>query len=275
MPESSSPSAKVTTRLELIHLLSRAADLEHSLMCQYLFTAFTLKRPGDAGISLDQARMTERWFGTIMHVAVEEMRHLAQVCNLLTAVGGAPLLRSAGFPRYANSYTFGLEAKLAPFSLETIRRYVCWEKPEGAEEPACDQPIQLARLNPAGAAYYAHLADVMNLIPGDLPYRSIGELYTLIDTAFSTIPARDLFIGPRSAQVTNARVPFREPLTAITAPDHAHRAIHLIVVEGEGTPSDKVDAHKDTSHFARFLRIAAELEQELGRDPHFAPARPV
>jgi kynurenine formamidase len=35
--------APVTTREELIYLLSRAAELEHGLACIYLFAAYSLK----------------------------------------------------------------------------------------------------------------------------------------------------------------------------------------------------------------------------------------
>jgi hypothetical protein len=35
---------ELKTREQLIYLLSLAADLEHSLTCQYLFAAFSLKQ---------------------------------------------------------------------------------------------------------------------------------------------------------------------------------------------------------------------------------------
>ncbi|HWE63201.1 MAG TPA: ferritin-like domain-containing protein [Chloroflexota bacterium] len=272
------PSAsplKVTTRVELIQLLVHAAEMEHALMCQYLFTAFTMKQAGDEGITADQARLIQGWYGTIMRIAVQEMRHLAQACNLLTAVGGAPFLRRAGFPRYASYYTLGLESELTAFSVDTIHRYGCWEKPDWVDDSSCSEPRQMGGASSAAAAYCAHLAQVTDLIPGERPYHSMGELYALIGTAFDAIPARELFIGPSNAQITNKHVPFREPLVAIATPADAHRAIHLIVVEGEGTPQATAEAHTEPSHYESFLQILAALKGELDGDPRFAPARPV
>ena len=37
----------VEDRKELTYLLSQAAELEHGLMCEYLYAAFSLKRAAD------------------------------------------------------------------------------------------------------------------------------------------------------------------------------------------------------------------------------------
>src|SRR5215472_14830747 len=52
----------VTTREELIYLLSRAAELEHSLACIYLFAAYSLKNDVSEGCMTDeQAEMVRGW----------------------------------------------------------------------------------------------------------------------------------------------------------------------------------------------------------------------
>jgi hypothetical protein len=82
--------APVTTREELIYLLSRAAELEHGLACIYLFAAYSLKSDvSEGGMTDEQATMVRGWRRFLSSVAVEEMGHLAQVSNLLTAIGGA------------------------------------------------------------------------------------------------------------------------------------------------------------------------------------------
>lgn len=40
----------INTREELINALAEAAELEHGLLIQYLFAAFTFKRRTDEGI---------------------------------------------------------------------------------------------------------------------------------------------------------------------------------------------------------------------------------
>src|SRR5947207_1206611 len=94
----SSPNM-VTTREQLIYLLSQGANLEHSLICQYLFTAFSLKQSTWEGVTDAQLKLIEGWRGTLYNIAVQEMLHLAQVSNLLTAIGGAPNFQRDNFPQ--------------------------------------------------------------------------------------------------------------------------------------------------------------------------------
>jgi Ferritin-like len=50
-------NGKPTTRRDLLYLLAQASELEHSLVCQYLFTAFSLKERNNEGITPVQQRM--------------------------------------------------------------------------------------------------------------------------------------------------------------------------------------------------------------------------
>ena len=43
------PEIVVGTREQLLHLLAEAAEIEHTLMCSYLYAAFSLKRAGERG----------------------------------------------------------------------------------------------------------------------------------------------------------------------------------------------------------------------------------
>ena len=61
----------IGSREQLLHLLAEAAEIEHTLMCSYLYAAFSLKRAGEPGVSAAQGEVLERWRKTIMDVAVE------------------------------------------------------------------------------------------------------------------------------------------------------------------------------------------------------------
>jgi hypothetical protein len=99
----------VTTREELIYLLSRASELEHGLACIYLFAAYSLKNDvSEGGLTEEQVAMVRRWRRHLAGVAIEEMFHLAQVSNLLTAIGGAPHFKRTNFPMPASAYPFGV-----------------------------------------------------------------------------------------------------------------------------------------------------------------------
>jgi Ferritin-like len=80
----------VAHREQLWWLLAEAAQLEHMIMCEYLYAEFSLKDSGD-GLGPGQAEAVGRWRTTLREIAVQEMLHLALVSNLMTAIG-----RSAG-----------------------------------------------------------------------------------------------------------------------------------------------------------------------------------
>src|ERR1051325_12014632 len=73
-------------REALIYMLYEAAELEHGIMCQYLFRVFSLKQSADEGLTEDEFAAVQRWRKVVAHVATEEMLHLALVQNLLSAI---------------------------------------------------------------------------------------------------------------------------------------------------------------------------------------------
>src|SRR5947208_12215392 len=73
---------------EAVFLLNIAAEVEHALMVQYLFAAYSLQ---DASrFPAAQAALLRAWRGALATVAREEMGHLITVQNLLRSLG-APL----------------------------------------------------------------------------------------------------------------------------------------------------------------------------------------
>lgn len=257
----------ITTRTELMDLLSEAAEIEHSLACQYLYAAFSLKQPGDPGINTaEQADMVTRWFDRIVHtIATQEMLHLALANNMLTAIGGAPYLLRPNFPQWDKLYSVGLDSVLTPFSVATLERFMCWEKPQWPgpwDELCAKRPLMLA-------ASQAQI-ETEALNPDAYPYTTIAGLYDRIRTLFEQADESRLFIGARESQLGERYVPFVPTLHEVVDTASAVAAIDLIIVEGEGTPSpDPKDCH-----YGWFRDIRDELEAELARDPSFEPAWP-
>ena len=66
---------RIENRAQLIYLLTEAAELEHGIMCCYLFAAFSIKRDVEEGITEEQLGIVRRWRGTILQVAIQEMVH--------------------------------------------------------------------------------------------------------------------------------------------------------------------------------------------------------
>ena len=95
---------RIENRAQLIYLLTEAAELEHGIMCCYLFSAFSIKKNISEGVTEDQLAVMNRWRRTILNVATEEMTHMALACNLLTAVGGKPHTRRPNLPSSPRAY---------------------------------------------------------------------------------------------------------------------------------------------------------------------------
>src|SRR5256885_1469284 len=81
------PELRIESREQLVYLLTQASELEHGLMCEYLFAIFSLKRTTDEGVAAGQLERIRAWEGAISGVAIQEMLHLALASNLLTAIG--------------------------------------------------------------------------------------------------------------------------------------------------------------------------------------------
>jgi hypothetical protein len=257
---------RVKTREDLLYLLSQAAELEHSLACQYLFTAFSLKESTDEEVSQAQLTKINRWRRTLNSIAVEEMLHLALASNLLTAIGGAPYFRRANFPQAKTYTSLKLQFKLAAFNQTTLNRYICFELPNNFdnEEQKANWIQFCQRIRDEELLRIMALLP-QPLVPRKIEYNTIGELYELIRQGFETI-GQKLFIGPPEAQATGIfrqMVPVKDLASAV-------KAIDLIVVQGEGSPAQRND-----SHFAKFTKIREEYLAELQSDPNFQPARPV
>src|SRR5580693_376304 len=101
------------TREQLIGLLAEAAEIEHNLMCCYLYAAFSLKQDADEGLEPQELTAVRRWRGEIVHVAIDEMQHLAWVANLTSAIGGAPHFGRQNFPIAPGAHPAGIVVKLA------------------------------------------------------------------------------------------------------------------------------------------------------------------
>jgi hypothetical protein len=253
-----------TTREELLFLLCEASELEHLLMCEYLFAAFSLKRSADEGLTADQLQAVRRWERVIVGVAVQEMLHLAQASNLLTALGGMPHFRRPNFPRRASYYPPEIQLALMPFSEHALRHFIFLERPEVSE--AQDAP-EFTIIGARAAA-----ATGAEAVPVAQDFATVGQLYRAIEQGLHVLVEkygeRQVFVGPRTVQATGDY--FRWPdLVAVTDLASASRAIEFVVEQGEGARG-----HWEDAHYGRFLHVLDEYLALQREDPAFAPSRP-
>src|SRR5215212_3858002 len=95
---------EITSRAELIDALRLATELEHGLMAQYLFAAYSLKRYDYEGLKPEQTERVRRWASLIALVARQEMEHLGLALNLLSAIGGTPSFSRPNMPQRIDYY---------------------------------------------------------------------------------------------------------------------------------------------------------------------------
>src|ERR1044072_3625366 len=129
------PETSAITREALIHALYEAAELEHNLMCTYLYAAFSLKSGTEEGLSPAEAEATARWRRAILRVAVEEMGHLTAVWNITAALGGSPRFGRLNFPLDPGGLPANVVVRLAPFNEAVLHHFIYLERPANSQEP--------------------------------------------------------------------------------------------------------------------------------------------
>jgi hypothetical protein len=251
------PPLELSGRDYAISLLRLAAEIEHGLMVQYLFSAYSLDPPSAPAA---QRPMVRRWQETNLGIAKEEMAHLVTVENLLTALGGPLQFNREDFPDDENVlYPSGF--RLRPMSPESLATYVVAESPKVWDDDEARRIKQQAEVEVGG------------------PVNRVGRLYEELITVISDealVPdstfdedssrfqaswdewGRGYRLGERGRQLTDDPEAVPElVIVTVGSRETALEALELVGEQGEGfeQPEDE-----DESHFERFLKIHRELE---------------
>jgi CDGSH-type Zn-finger protein/uncharacterized Fe-S cluster protein YjdI len=244
-------------------MLYEAAELEHNLMCTYLYAAFSLKDDQE-GLHALEAQAVGRWRREVIAVAVDEMSHLVAVWNITSALGGVPRFGRGNFPLDPGYLPAGIVVKLAPFGEAVLQHFIHLERPAESSEPEGD-----------GFAYERHFTRATageRLTPTGLDYATVGEFYTAISGGLRGLVAQAgeaaVFCGDRALQLTAAEVNL-PGATSVLCLKTALASLEAIVLQGEGAP-----AHAEGSHFDRFCIIRAEYRALKASNPAFAPSHP-
>jgi CDGSH-type Zn-finger protein/uncharacterized Fe-S cluster protein YjdI len=251
------------SREQLLYWLHEAAEIEHHLMCCYLYAAFSLKR-ADPRWSPAQAAAVARWRGLITGVALEEMTHLCLVGNLMNALGSPPHMGRPPLPISSGPYPAGFVIRLGPFCAATVEHFKYLERPGHATLTD-------------GAGFvpekqYHRKVPAERLSPGPRDYDTVGELYEMLSQSLracvTEMGEAALFVGDPRLQVSAVLAPL-PGVCAITDLASAQQALHTIVSQGEGAGTEHAN-----SHFLRFSQLADELREMAAADPAFEPAWP-
>ncbi len=268
------PMAPRERAIALLHL---GSEVEHALMVEYLYAAYSLDECQEAEHRRD---LVKRWRASILEIAREEMGHLATVQNMLTLIGGPLCFEREDYPIIdPNLWPFPFE--LEPLTKDSLAKYVLTEAPSDEV---------LAKL---------HLTEEIDQIKerlkrvGDPAVNRVGVLYGDILELFTAGP---MIQGPLAPGVDHPFVatvdiqadslPFQvnpgawglgyKDLVIEVAADRpsALAALSKVSIQGEGplTVADEdLQAEFQKSHFGKFLAIYREFPEQS----EWSPARPV
>jgi len=257
------PPVLSPTREQLINALYEAAELEHNLMCTYLYAVFSLKDGEAEGLNSEEAAAVKRWRRAILDVAIDEMGHLAAVWNITAAIGGSPRFGRGNFPLDPGYLPAAVVVKLAPFNMDALQHFIHLERPEDSTEPEGNGFEQLS---------FKRSAPVPRLTPMSIDYETVGQFYQTMEYALKFMADRlgeaSLFCGDPALQLSQIEVGLRGAVPVLCSKT-AIAACEAIITEGEGAASNAPN-----SHFARFCAIREEYRLLLGKNPAFAPAHP-
>ena len=262
--ETAAFTVQVAPRDEATRLLWIGAEVEHALMVQYLYAAYSLNahQPDE-----NQRKAVKGWQRTILEIAREEMGHLATVENLITLIGGPLHFDREDFP-ISDPDLWPFPFELEPLTKVSLAKYVL------AETPSEEVLVKLSLKEEIDA-----IKETLQ-VSGDLTVHRVGVIYDKINKLFSPPPMQQ---GPPVPPYTDdhpsiATVDIQakteryqvspgawglgqKDLLIETAHDRtsAQTAIQLISEQGEGT---NVPSNLYSSHFGKFLKIYREFPDE-------------
>jgi CDGSH-type Zn-finger protein/uncharacterized Fe-S cluster protein YjdI len=258
------PDMTGVSREALIHQLYEAAELEHNLMCTYLYAAFSLKSGVEEGLSPAEADATLRWRRAILRVAVEEMGHLTAVWNITAALGGSPRFGRMNFPLDPGGLPANVIVRLAPFSEAVLQHFIYLERPTKSDEPDGEGFTPDFR--------FTRGDNRRRITPMPIDYDTVGQFYETLSANLSAFVARvgekEAFCGDRNLQLSRKEIDF-QGCDPVICSKTALAAFEAIVTQGEGAAEENPD-----SHYCRFLGIRKELAVLKAANPAFEPAHP-
>jgi hypothetical protein len=252
----------LTGRDEAIFLLHIGAEIEHSLMVQYLYAAYSLD---PASVPKDLCEQVQAWQHSILDIAREEMGHLVTVQNLLRVLGGPLNFEREDFPFRSGFYPFHF--RLEPLSAHSLAKYVVAEMPVNPQEPDIDDIKREAssgnqgmEVNRVGILYekVITLLESSERVPdADFESSSVGYQadFATWGRNYTRVPRSGP--APGSSPAPGGRAP-QLIVRPVGSRTQALAALRAISEQGEGL----AEPETELSHFQRFLEIYRAFSKE-------------
>jgi hypothetical protein len=250
-------------------LLHIAAEVEHALMAQYLYAAYSLGGPLVPAKHRDRVR---HWQEVILGIAKEEMGHLITVQNVLRLLGAPLNLDREDYPWGSQFYPF--DFTLEPLTKNSLARYVYAEMPAGWEGAEAEEVQKRARQgNPSQQPLHrvGVLYDRMQQVLANPEWVKDADFQAATTTFQASWDewGRGYMRGARGQSTGGPRQATPDVIVQpVSNRDEAVAALAAVGIQGEALFFDE-DADEQ-SHFRRFLDIYREFP-----DGEWTPTRPV
>jgi hypothetical protein len=296
-------TTNIRTREDLLDALSLAAELEHLLLCQYAFAAYTTKRGAAEGLDAVGVSKAREWGSAVTLIARQEMEHLGLVMNMRSAIDGEPYFKRPNFPQKLDYFgKSALKQELTRLDAATVARFQWFEQPEPPPSASYCAELRLAsashlasRLGAIGVeerdggyfpapALHAHARRTREVDAGRVTFSSIQDLYLQIwlgffvvadamgeGALFSGDPTRQIWGGPDSpyAGSMNDLNQYGVDIIRVTDLKSMSCAVFEILFQGEGLFAPK--SYIEHTHYCTFSRVLAEMRAA----PELVACRPV
>ena len=252
--------AQHNPRDEAALLLSVAAEVEHALMVQYLYAAYSVRDDSENHALRGRIKGI---YQRLAQLAREEMGHLMTVQNLLHLIGAPLNFEREDSPFESQLYPFRF--KLEPLSLHSLAKYITAERP-------ADKPEEL------DAKTWQKLQDIAKIAKranDGRPIRHVGAIYTrlleLFEDGENGLQDHDFQTDRNDLQASWEDWGYDRDLSddesrkvhvdsfassdPATLRENAVKALEIIANQGEGFGS-AID-----SHFERFLQLYDDFSQ--------------
>ncbi len=253
---------------QLVWLLHLGAALEHALMVQYLYAAYSL---GGKQVPPQHRHKVKEWQESILAVAREEMGHLITVQNVLTFLG-------AGFNLSRDQFPWAVEwFNIEPFCMGSLACYVNAEMPESEEFPERKEIEELVKKHLRKDALPVHpvaeiyreittlLADTERIPEGALQPQTYALQASWDEWGRGYRPApRPLDAAGNLVDATadvqrQAQFDSNILIFQVATRTQALAALNAISLQGEGVEDWKKEG--EWTHFRRFIKIFREFRK--------------
>jgi hypothetical protein len=267
-------------------LISIDAEIEHGLMLQYLYGAYSLGGPQVPDAYKEKVR---NWQNIILGIAKEEMGHFISVQNVLKVMGASLNFGRESYPWDSQFYPFPFT--LERFTLKSLAKYIYAEAPSEWLNPDCTG--KLTKEQQRDCEESKEIKALVKAADVDQPH-NVGALFKVIiglikdrevvpDEVFqaNTYPFQAKFdewgrgyAGGSSDRSYEEKIKGKPDVLVVplSTRDDAVSALEEIAEQGEG---EEIKSD-NTSHFERFLFVYREMKEVLKEaDGKWHPSRNV